>query len=232
MPKNHLKRIASPKTWAIKRKISTWVTRPQGAHSFELGMPLNTVFKEIIKLAKTSKEVKTILNYKTVLINGKQTKLPDRVFGLFDILTIKETKENYTMVLNKQRKLTVKKIDAKEASFKISKVIGKTYLKGKKLQLNLHDGINILIDKDEYKLGDSIILEIPSFKIKNKIAFEKKSLVFITAGKHTGNLAVIEKIEEDKITSQFEQHELELDKEQIIVVGKEKAIVSYLTDKE
>jgi small subunit ribosomal protein S4e len=230
MPKNHLKRIASPKTWPVKRKESTWITRPQGAHSFESGMPVNVVLKELIKLAKTTKEVKNILNHKTVMINGKQTKVEDRTFGLFDILSVKETKENYTLILNKQKKLAVRTIEAKEASKKISKIIGKTYLKNKKIQINLHDGINVLVDKDDYKVGDSIVIEIPGFKVLDKLALDKKACVFITTGKHAGNLAVVEKIEDEKIISKYDDHELELKKSQVIVVGKEKPIVSYLTE--
>ena len=39
--KNHLKRIASPRTWLINRKSNTFITRPKpGAHSFEHGISL------------------------------------------------------------------------------------------------------------------------------------------------------------------------------------------------
>jgi len=39
--KNHLKRIATPRTWVIDRKAETFITRPKpGAHSLYFGMSL------------------------------------------------------------------------------------------------------------------------------------------------------------------------------------------------
>ena len=63
MTKNHLKRIASPKTWKIGRKLHTFISRPNpGPHSLPMGMPLNIVLRDLLKFADTSYEVRKILS--------------------------------------------------------------------------------------------------------------------------------------------------------------------------
>jgi small subunit ribosomal protein S4e len=223
----HLKRIASPATWPIKRKEATWITKPSGSHSYDLGMSINVVFKELLKLVKTTSETKTVLNNKTVTINGNSVKDVKRTFGFLDILSIKETKENYTLVLNKLKKLEPVKIDAKDASTKLSKVVGKTYLKNKKIQINLHDGINVNVDKDEYKVGDSVILNLADKKIKTVIPLKEKCLIYLTSGKHTGSTGTVEKVEKEHIVCKIEEGTFEVKKSQLIVIGNNKPEVTY-----
>ena len=58
MVKNHLKRLAAPKTWGIKRKELVWITRPMpGAQSLDMErrtvpdtnghVPMGSIFQEI-----------------------------------------------------------------------------------------------------------------------------------------------------------------------------------------
>jgi len=63
----HLSRLAMPKAWKIKRKGIKWVTRPlPGPHSFKLGLPLNVLLRDILKLSKTTKETKSITEYYSI----------------------------------------------------------------------------------------------------------------------------------------------------------------------
>ncbi len=227
MVKNHLKRIASPRTWPIKRKQSIFIAKPQGAHSAELGLPLNVAFRELMKISKSTAEVREILLNKTVKINGKQTKNTKQTFGLLDILTIEEAKVAYTVVLNDKNKLEIKEIPYKEADVKLSKVIGKTYLKNKKVQLNLHDGINLLVEKDECKVGDTIVLSLADKKVKSVLPLAKGSLVYLVRGKHTGATGVIESAEKGSIVCKLLDCNIDVVKDQIVVIGKTKPVVSY-----
>ena len=66
--KNHLKRIASPKTWAIARQGATFVVRPNpGAHSLAMGLPLSLILRDLLQLASTMSEAKKILHRREVL---------------------------------------------------------------------------------------------------------------------------------------------------------------------
>ena len=71
----------------------------------------------------------------------------------------------YRLVFDKSGKLNVIEIDAKEKNLKPSKIIGKTTLRKSKTQLNLNDGSNLLVDKDEFKLNDTVLVDIDKKKI-------------------------------------------------------------------
>jgi small subunit ribosomal protein S4e len=122
-------------------------------------------------------------------------------------------------------------ISEKEAKEKLASVINKRVLKGKKVQLNLHDGKNVLVDKDSYKTGDSLLLELPSNKILDHMKMESGNFCLIIHGKNSGKLAKIKKIvvsrsrEPNKIVGESGGKEFEVMKAHVIVVGKTKPLV-------
>lgn len=223
----HLKRIASPNTWPINRKQSQWVTKPRGPHSLETGMALNVAMTDLLKLAKTNSEVKRILKHKNVMLNGKRIYDSRRNFGLLDVLSVKETKENFTIILNPLKKLEIKKIESSEANFTLSKVIGKKKTGKEVTQVNLHNGTNILLKKDDVKVGDTLVLSIPEMKVKDKLPLENDSQVYIIKGKHTGKTGVVEKKEDSVILCRIDEGTFELSNNQVVVIGKNKPYVSY-----
>ena len=201
MVKRHLKRLATKKSWPVKRKGIMFITRPKpSSHGSVLSTSLNTVLKEIIHVAKTTKEVKYALQHREVLVDG--VKRTDHRFaaGLFDVISIKDTKENFRVLLNKNGKLALVKIDDKEAVLKPCKVISKTHLKGNKLQLNLNDGKNILVKKDDVKVGDTMIITIPDQKIKKTVKLDKGARIFLTGGSHIGVAGTVDNIDGNTIT--------------------------------
>ena len=55
MVKNHLKTLNAPKTWAIKRKENTFVTKPQpGSHSYKLGFSINHILKSELNISHSN----------------------------------------------------------------------------------------------------------------------------------------------------------------------------------
>ena len=63
MGRDHIKRLAAPKTWQIRTKGLKFITKPApGPHSLDTGMPLSTLLKEVLNYANTTREVKKILN--------------------------------------------------------------------------------------------------------------------------------------------------------------------------
>ncbi|MEM4245407.1 MAG: 30S ribosomal protein S4e [Candidatus Nanoarchaeia archaeon] len=199
MVKRHLKRLIAPKGWPIKRKEHKWIIRPNpGPHALSKSVPLNLVIKNMLKYAKTTREVKLILNQRKVLIN--KVARTDQKFpvGIMDIVEIPEINEHYRMVYNKQGKFILIRIDDEEARFKPVKIINKKTLKGKKTQLNLNDGTNMIVDKDVYKVNDTIIMDLTKEskeRIKKHLKFEKGAKVYLTDGKHIGKTGYIEEIQ-------------------------------------
>lgn len=223
MGKSHLKRLAAPKSWPIERKGSVFITKPDpGPHPLSLGMPLGIIIKDALKYAKTKREIKKILQNKNFLVDCVRRKDYRFIVGLMDTLGIPEIKKYYRMTLDKKGTLSLIEIKKDESSIKPCRITGKSKSKGK-TQLNLFDGRNVLIDKDDYKVNDTLIISLPNQEIKKHIKFDKNSLVFLVGGKHVGEVGLVEDIISDKIRYKSKTGEVfETLKRYAFVIGKEK----------
>ena len=97
---------------------------------------------------------------------------------------------------------------------------------GKKIQLNLSDGRNILVDKDAYKTKDSLIVELPEQKIADHLPFTKGAMILLTGGRHMGTVGNVESIEGNTLVFKTGSEVYETTKDHAFVVGKEKPAVS------
>jgi len=217
MVKNHIKRLAAPRSWNIKRKSEVYATRPKsGPHDLEHSIPLNIMFKNVLKVAKTTKEVKFILNEKKVRINGKQKKDHRLPLGLFDVIEFPELKKSYVVTIDMKGRITAQETEAKT---RIAKVIDKT-LVGKKTMLNLFNGWNIEYDK-KVSTSDSVVIDLKTKKVKKVLSFAKKAPVLLIGGKHIGNYGVVEDIKENKVMIKTKEKLVETLKKYVIVVENE-----------
>ena len=220
MVKNHLKRLKMPRTWPIPRKTNTWITRQNsGPHRIENSMPVNVVLRDLLGYARTTKEAKKILNDKEVLINKIARKDHRFPVGIFDIIEIPKNKENYVMILNKKGKLYLHKIN--ETGKKYIKIIGKTALKKNKIQINLHDGSNFISDKKDYKVNDTLVIDLKTKKILKELKFENGSYAFITSGKYSGSSGEIKSIKDKQIEIKIDKDAIKVPKEYIFVVEED-----------
>lgn len=221
--KNHLKRIASPRTWLVDRKANKFIVRPNpGAHSLENGLPLGVILRDNLSLASTMGEAKKMLNNKEVLVDGKRRKDHSFMVGLFDVLAVPELKKQYRMVLDRKGRLVLSEISAQESLVKLSKVVGKTMTKGKKMQFNLHDGRNVA-SNDKANVGDTLVLALPQASVKKVLPLKKGAQVFLTKGKHAGGTGVLKEIKGDEATYSAEGEDVETAKEYLFVVGDKDA---------
>lgn len=228
MGKGHLSRLNAPKNWHIKRKGTKWITRPNpGPHPIYRGISLNLIIKDILGYGKVTREVKKILNNKEILIDKKVR--TDRRFpvGLMDTIEIPKTNEYFRLLLNKKSKFVLLPIKKEESNTKPCRIINKTLLKNKRIQLNLYDGKNIIVNKDNYKVGDTILLDLEKNTIKGSIKLEKGSLIYLTAGKHIGFVGTIKEVHSsnslypDKIVFESKDHKYETLKKYAFVINKE-----------
>ncbi len=191
----HLKRQKSPKSWPIERKGSVFVARPM--QGMKKAIPLLIALRDMLNLAQNRKEVKKIIHSNKILLNNKIIKRDNEGLFLLDILKIVPSDEIYRLELNEKGKFDFIKIDKKEDNKKISKIINKKILKGKKIQLNLSDGRNFLSDI-KCKTNDSLIINLNSNKVEKCIELKKDAKVIIFAGKHSGGRGFIENINSEK----------------------------------
>ncbi|MCX6709760.1 MAG: 30S ribosomal protein S4e [Candidatus Woesearchaeota archaeon] len=224
-----LKRLAMPNTWPLSRKGSKYVTIPNpGPHSMKRGLALNSIITEVLNWANTAKEAKTVLNSGYISIDGKVRKDPKFSAGLMDVMKNNKTGEIYRVLLNKKGKICLSPISENEASIKPCKIIRKQMFSGNRIQITLHDGKNILTDKKDYNVGDTLIIKIPEVQIMKHLKIEKNSFVMITEGKHTGDYGIIQvivgeqSIEPTKIILKTNDKEYETLKEYAFVIGEGK----------
>ena len=112
--KRHLKRLSAPKSWSIKRKKTTFIMRPEpSGHPKELCIPLSIFLKDMVKYAKTTKDVKNILTSKEIFVDGRRRKSPKFAVGFMDVITVPDTKENFRVLLSTKGKIASQKIDDK-----------------------------------------------------------------------------------------------------------------------
>ena len=227
----HLSRLAMPKTWKIKRKGIKWIIRPlPGTHSMDRSIPLNLVFKYLLNYTRTSKEVKGILNNQGVFVDGIRRKNLKFSIGFMDVLSIPKLDKYFRVLLTQKGKLRLLPIEEKESNIKLCRIKNKTSVK-KKIQLNLGDGRNILVEKDEFKVRDTIVIEVPSQKIKEVLKLEKGNLAYLTGGKHVGEVGTIEDLKQDKLIYKRGKKLFETSLNFAFVIGKKEPVISLSEDK-
>lgn len=193
--KNHISRLAAPRTWPIKRKGQKWIAKPiPGSHNLETSVPLVVLLRDMLSAVGTSKEVKTLIHLREILVNQtvpKNIKLP---VGLFDIISIPKLKLNYRVSFGENGKLKANEIKQTESNFLPLKVKSKTNIRGGKTQLNFSNGRNLLVDKDSYSINDVVVMDLSSKKIKEHVKFGAGKKVFVAAGKRLGSTGVLKSI--------------------------------------
>lgn len=226
MTKNHLKAVASTTIVPLKRKNKVFLVRPSpGPHSMKDCCTINFLLTEMLRVAKTKKESTYILHNREIKVDNRKVRDVSFPIGLFDVITISDIKKNFRMSIDKQGRLHPVEITKEEATVKPYQIQGKTRIKSK-TQLNLSSGKNILVDKDTYKVGDTIILDITKNSIKENIKLEKNNLIFLTAGKHIGALGKIEDVTGSKIIYRIKSDQVfETLKDYAFVIGKSKPLI-------
>lgn len=225
MSKMHLKRIVAPKTWILSRKDNKFVTRPcAGPHSVAFSIPVSFLLKEV-GFASTTNEAKKILNNKVVLVDGRRIKDSKFPVGLMDTVSVKDVSGFFRVVLDEKGRLKILPVKESEVNIKLCRVNNKTMVRKNKLQINLFDGKNILSDDNKIKTCDSVVLELPSQKIKDVLKFEKGALVLLVGGSHMGSFGVIDGIKENVIAIKSDNLKFNTQRRFVFVVGRDKEVV-------
>jgi small subunit ribosomal protein S4e len=203
----HLTRHKSLTKFPIARKGTKYIVRALD-HSSE-SVPVLVAVRDILGLAKTAREVKKMIIQKLLKINGRPVRDYKETIKLFNVF---EAGELYVLKILPTRKFFFEKDNNK--SVRLCKVMGKTILPKGAVQLNLHDGSN-LISKEKISMGDSVYLDF-SGKMKKHVALEKGSKAFVMSGKYTGQSGTIESMNGKKVMIKLKDKEAELPSFEVI----------------
>lgn len=192
--KKHLKRKPAPTFWPIHRKELVWTVKPKpGPHSISHCIPLTLIIRDILGLAETRKEAKTIISQGKIKVDGKIRRHERFPIGLMDVISIPTIEKAYR-VLPSEKGLILHPIHAEEAEFKLCRIENKNLVKDGHVQLNLHDGRNVLVqlndpknpEEDVYRTLDVLKIGIPDQEILEHINLAEGRPAIIFGGKNIG----------------------------------------------
>ena len=192
----HLKRLNAPRALRLHRKEEIWTIRSSpGPQPLDKSIPLGMVIRDYLDLCDTYREAKRIISSGEILVDGVKRKDIKFPCGLMDVISIPKLKKDFRVLFDQKGKLTLVPISTKDAEWKLCRIEDKTIVKGKQIQLNLHDGKNKLVKKDEYKTGDVLKINFKDKKISDVYPFSKGNVSMIIGGSHIGQIANIEDVE-------------------------------------
>jgi len=192
----HLKRLAAPRAVNLHRKEKTWTIKSSpGPHPLEKSIPLGLIVRDYLGLCDTYKETKRVATSGDILVDGVKRKNHKFPCGLMDVVSIPKLKKNFRILFDRNGKLALVPISTKDAEWKLCRIENKTIVKGNRIQLNLHDGKNKLVKKDEYKTGDVLKISFKDNKISDVFKFDKGNVSMIIGGSHIGQIASIDGIQ-------------------------------------
>ena len=150
------------------------------------------MLRDILKVCDTSREAKRIIANRDLLVDGKAVRDAKAPVGIMDVVSVPAMDLYYRVVLSDKGKIAVVPIAKDEAGWKLTMIENKTKIAGGKIQLNLHDGRNIILDSNNYKTGDSLRISVPDQKIEGVYELKSGATVLIFRGQHAGKTAVVE----------------------------------------
>ena len=238
----HLKRMPAPAFWPLHKKEFQWAPKPiAGPHPAERCLPLVLIVRDILHYAKNAREAKIMLSEGRARVDGKIRKEPKYPAGLMDVIEVPDSKSVFRVLPSPGQGLDLVKIPKEESSFKLCRIENMRTVRGGDIQLNLHDGRNILIKakdsaslvRELYKTLDTIQLALKDRKILKRLKFGEGSYAIVTSGRNIGKSGKIVKFEEATaarpgiVTIEGTQGEtFQTTADYVFVVGDEKPLIT------
>ncbi|MFA5101663.1 MAG: 30S ribosomal protein S4e [Candidatus Thermoplasmatota archaeon] len=229
----HLKRLAAPRVLRIHKKEHVLTIRAApGPHPLEYSIPLGLLVRDYLGLCDTYKEARKIVSNGDILVDGVKRKDFKFPCGLMDVISIPKMRKNLRILYDRNGKLTLIPISESEAEWKLCRIQNKTMIRGKKIQLNLHDGKNKLVEKDDYKTGDVLKIAFKESSIDDVYKFEKGTVSMIIGGTHIGEVANIEEIQvvpssKPNLVTMKGEKEFSTIAEYVFPIGKNKPVMTF-----
>lgn len=199
----HLKALAAPAFWPILRKEYKWTVKPSpGPHPIERSIPLLVIVRDILKYAKTGREARRLIAEGHFKVDGRVRKNYKYPVGPMDVLEIPKTGEIYRVIPVPTKVLGLIKNTPEEARIKPCRIEDKTTVKGGHIQLNLHDGRNIIVKvsdpknpvEDTYETLGTVVVSLVDNKIVDYIPLEKGVIAIVIGGRNVGRVGRIVEI--------------------------------------
>ena len=198
----HLRRIAMPKSFPLKRK---------GREKYVIAQIGN---------AKTRKEARALLKAGEILVNDRKTNAERISVHLFDTVTIIGL-QKFFRVIFKNNKFSMVEINEKESLTRVCKIVSKKILSGGKVQINLDNGYNLMSDL-KAAVNDSVIFDFKANKIIKHLPLKEKANVEVIGGSHIGTKGILNKMEGRTAEIKADNSVIKIPLANVLVVENEK----------
>jgi small subunit ribosomal protein S4e len=191
----HQKRLSAPTSWPVERKGETFTVKASGGPHGDDGVPLVIVLRDVLGYVDSTKEAKYAANDGGVRVNGDAVSDVRRPIGMFDILSFPGRGDHYRVFPDEGGRLGLTPISADDAGSKLGKIVDKTTVAGDDVQLNLHDGANLLVEEGRFAAGDSVVVDNETAEVVAHFEYGEGALVTAVDGAHAGEIGTVEAIE-------------------------------------
>lgn len=130
-----------------------------------------------------------------IKIDGKVRRNPRFPLGIMDVVSIEKTGENFRMLVDTKGRFIPHRVDAKEATFKLAKVLQKKIGTSKVPYIVTHDGRTIRFPHPDVCINDSIKINLTSGAIEGIVKFNNGATVMITGGNNIGRIGHLQSLE-------------------------------------
>jgi len=239
--RHHLKRYNLPAFISVPRKGDKFLMKPRaGPHPKDFCFPLGHVMRDILKISSNNRETFFILNNKKVLVDGRVITDYKFPIGIMDVIEIADINKVYRVLPSAKHGLMLSEITKEEAKFKLCRIENITTVAKGNVQLNLHDGRNVLIPVEDpkkklniqFQTKGTLKISIPDQKIIEFYPMAENNQAIVMHGKnqgyagkivnitkrfgHMASTAVLEKSAGQNLTTAYEF---------AFVIGKSKPVI-------
>ncbi len=154
-----------------------------------------------------------------------------------DVVAIPEA-NSFFRIIPSSKGLILHPVEKDEAAFKLCRIEDKTAVKGGRLQLNLHDGSNVILKADvegaAYETLDVLKVSLPKRDALDHLKIEEGAFAIAIGGENIGRYGRIIKIERksgerrDFLTTIENDHGRSFNTilDYVFVIGREKPLIS------
>ena len=130
-----------------------------------------------------------------IKVDGKIRRDPRFPLGIMDVVSIEKTNENFRMLLDTKGRFIPHRVEAKEAGFKLCKVIRKRIGKAKVPHVVTHDGRTIRYAHPDVQINDSVKFNLSTGAVDGIVKFQNNAIVMITGGNNIGRIGHLQSLE-------------------------------------
>jgi small subunit ribosomal protein S4e len=175
-----------------------YASRPSaGPHKLKECIPLNVLLQHRLRYALSRQESMKIVRDREgmIKVDGKVRRNPRFPLGQMDVISIEKTNENFRMMVDTKGRFVPHRIDAKEAGFKLCKVLRKKIGKNKIPYIVTHDGRTIRFPHPDVQINDCIKLNLANGEVMGIVKFQNGSIVMLTGGNNIGRIGHLQSLE-------------------------------------